>query len=439
MKLSIFVLSAALTPSLVSAALFPKDSLVKVLDHKGFKKAMKDNATSVVAFVAPWCGHCQRMVPEYSKAALGVYPMIPFYAVDCDKQSNKRLCAEQGVKGFPTVKLFPRGEQVQPIEFNGAERTASALYYFANRNIPHGVKKLYHLPQIPTWIEENVDHPRALLLNQGKGIPLLWQTLGNKYKDHITFAIHRDRQGKSSEKMGLEKGEPQSSKVLFYPAGSMDYIRYEGIQKHDSLSKFFDSIIDGTVDLSQLNEQAKAEEFVPDEEMLEIERKQEAQRIAIAHGGFSDLIDFEAALLKGDGADYHAQHGYPGMMGGSPPKKQEAKEKEEDLLRNIMKSQKEAASKEAEKPKMAKTGDAGQVVFEAADTGHARTPVAGESMSATSATPSVSSAAVAPSPETEAREEDSDERTPVPVSAEDPAEEDATSAPMGTERPKDEL
>ena len=44
------------------------------------------------------------MAPEFSKAALGVYPMIPFYAVDCDKQSNKQLCAEQGVQGFPTVK-----------------------------------------------------------------------------------------------------------------------------------------------------------------------------------------------------------------------------------------------------------------------------------------------------------------------------------------------
>ena len=61
--------------------------------------------TSVVAFVAPWCGHCQKMAPEYSKAALGLYPLVPLYAVDCDAPKNKKLCADQGVKGFPTVKV----------------------------------------------------------------------------------------------------------------------------------------------------------------------------------------------------------------------------------------------------------------------------------------------------------------------------------------------
>jgi protein disulfide-isomerase A6 len=52
--------------------------------------------------------HCQRMAPEYSKAALGLHPLLPFYAVDCDEEKNKRLCAEQGVKGFPTVKVNKR-------------------------------------------------------------------------------------------------------------------------------------------------------------------------------------------------------------------------------------------------------------------------------------------------------------------------------------------
>lgn len=78
-----------------------------------------------VAFVAPWCGvrvmfttdmsvlnsfllveqHCQKMAPEYSKAALGLYPLVPLYAVDCDAAKNKRLCADNGVKGFPTIKV----------------------------------------------------------------------------------------------------------------------------------------------------------------------------------------------------------------------------------------------------------------------------------------------------------------------------------------------
>ena len=44
------------------------------------------------------------MAPEYAKAALGLYPLVPTYAVNCDKDSNKRLCSEQGVQGFPTIK-----------------------------------------------------------------------------------------------------------------------------------------------------------------------------------------------------------------------------------------------------------------------------------------------------------------------------------------------
>lgn len=38
-----FAFTLALTPSLASAALFPKDTLVKQIDAKGFKQAMKEN------------------------------------------------------------------------------------------------------------------------------------------------------------------------------------------------------------------------------------------------------------------------------------------------------------------------------------------------------------------------------------------------------------
>jgi protein disulfide-isomerase A6 len=93
-----------------------------------------------------------------------------------------------------------------------------------------------------------------------------------------------------------------------------------GLNKFDSLSTFFDSVLDGTADLSVVNTKLSEEEYTQTEEEKEIEMKQEAQRIALAHGGFSNLIDFEAAVKAGAGKNFHDSHGF-GMMGEMPFKK----------------------------------------------------------------------------------------------------------------------
>lgn len=43
--------------------------------------------------------------------------------------------------------------------------------------------------------------------------------------------------------------------------------------------------------------------------------------MALAHGGFAEFIDFEDAVKKGHGADFHSTHGYPGSMDDLPKKK----------------------------------------------------------------------------------------------------------------------
>lgn len=35
------------------------------------------------------------MVPELSKAAMGLNPLIGTYAVDCDDEKNKHFCSQQ--------------------------------------------------------------------------------------------------------------------------------------------------------------------------------------------------------------------------------------------------------------------------------------------------------------------------------------------------------
>jgi len=211
------------------------------------------------------------MVPEYSKVALGLYPLIPTYAVNCHAEKNKRFCADQvlvyfisntsppaltsnvqGVQGFPTVKLFPRGNSMPPVLYE-QERTATGFWYFATRGIPNALEKFSYVYQIPGWVSGvrihnyflvkftiHISHIisaiiqkkhkyRALLLTKDKKVPLLWRVLANKYSGtDILFATHRDRKGRSSVEMGLEVGGKKDAKVLFYPIGSETPFRYRG-------------------------------------------------------------------------------------------------------------------------------------------------------------------------------------------------------------------
>lgn len=151
-------------------------------------------------------------------------------------------------------------------------------------------------------------------------------------------------------------------------------------------------MIDGTADLGAANAAARAEEFEPSPEEKEIEKAQEAQKIALAHGGFSDIIDFEEAIKK-HGTGFHDTHGFGGSLGDMrdmPMKKdkteknvdemekaavEEAVEealkggngKEDDPILKVLKAQKEkdAKKREAMKETTPKTGDAGQIVSDA--------------------------------------------------------------------------
>ncbi|KAF8716619.1 hypothetical protein AX14_006556 [Amanita brunnescens Koide BX004] len=221
---NIWVLALAIIPSLVSAALFPSNSMVKMLDEKAFRKAMKANQTSAVAFVAPWCGHCQRMVPQYSKAAQSLHPLVPAYAVDCDNEGNKPLCAEQRVQGFPTLKVFPRGNEVAPMVYESGDRSASAIFKWVSLRVPNHIDKISNISDIETWAKKDDGMHRALLLTKEKTVPLLWKVLGSKYHGLLRLAVIKNEKGDIPSNLGVA----ENAKVVLYLAGSSKPIVYEG-------------------------------------------------------------------------------------------------------------------------------------------------------------------------------------------------------------------
>ena len=49
-------------------------------------------------FFAPWCGHCKQLAPAFNQAASTLAGIVPFVAIDCDRDTNRPLCSEYGVQ-----------------------------------------------------------------------------------------------------------------------------------------------------------------------------------------------------------------------------------------------------------------------------------------------------------------------------------------------------
>ncbi|XP_064480553.1 protein disulfide-isomerase A6 homolog isoform X2 [Ornithodoros turicata] len=122
MKIAFIATLAAIAST--AAALYDSTSDVVQLSSANFKNRVLDSDELwIVEFFAPWCGHCQALVSEYSKAATALKGIVKVGAVDAD--SDKSLGGQYGVRGFPTIKIFGTNKN-SPADYNGP-RTADGF------------------------------------------------------------------------------------------------------------------------------------------------------------------------------------------------------------------------------------------------------------------------------------------------------------------------
>ncbi|MCJ1275135.1 hypothetical protein MMC21_002935 [Puttea exsequens] len=107
-------------------------SAVEMLNDKSFKSEIGGEKDVLVAFTAPWCGHCKSLTPVWEEVAkdYASEPHVLIAKIDAEAENSKATAQDQGVKSYPTIKYFPKGS-TEPQPYEGG-RTEDAILSFMN-------------------------------------------------------------------------------------------------------------------------------------------------------------------------------------------------------------------------------------------------------------------------------------------------------------------
>lgn len=112
----------------------PPAEHVIVLTQENFTEATQNSDLMLVEFYAPWCGHCKQLAPQYKKAAGMLHKLKPEIKLAIvDATANTDLAKQYDVTGYPTMKIFRRGEVS---EYGGPRDAQGIASYMVKHSEP---------------------------------------------------------------------------------------------------------------------------------------------------------------------------------------------------------------------------------------------------------------------------------------------------------------
>lgn len=194
---------------LVLVTVLAEEKDVLELTDETFSHELERLENTLVMFYAPWCGHCKRLKPEYAKAAellLGNDPSITLAKVDCT-ESGKETCTKHSVSGYPTLKIFSKGDFVS--DYNGP-REAAGIAKYMKAQVGPASKELTGEDCLKSFLDSDEVGFVGFFEKEDSPLATSFHTVSKKLKEKVRFAH-------TTAKSLMEKEGHKNTIVLYRP------------------------------------------------------------------------------------------------------------------------------------------------------------------------------------------------------------------------------
>lgn len=217
---SLLAIVAVTSAAAEQDAIASPDSAVVKLTSETFTKYLSDHPLVLAEFFAPWCGHCKALGPEYAQAADVLEAKdISLAQIDCTEEQE--LCQEQGIRGYPTLKVF-RGAANEPSDYEGPRSADGIVNYMIKQSLP-AVSLVDDSNDLDDFITEA---STAVIVETGVKQNETFYKLSDLHRDDFSFV--QTKAPEYIKKYGKDK-------LLIFLKDSSEPIVYKGDESYDHL------------------------------------------------------------------------------------------------------------------------------------------------------------------------------------------------------------
>ena len=239
---SIFIFFAILQAAVLADVLNLTDA--------DFDKVVDGSSNVLVEFYAPWCGHCKNLAPEWKIAGDTFQPGDDIVIAAIDATANPKMGEKFGIKGFPTIKYFPKGKTTAE-EYSGG-RTADTIISWVNSKVGLN-RKLKSAPTSVTVLtEQNFE---SVVLTSKKHVLVEFyapwcghcKSLAPKY-EQLASVFAGDKEviiakvdATEEQGLGTKYGVSGYPTLKFFAPGSSEPESYDGARELDDMVNFINT------------------------------------------------------------------------------------------------------------------------------------------------------------------------------------------------------